>query len=291
MDDLYIFDQYNPLQLPNLHSKDTVSKYISQIPAGSLALMGVSGRASLILKNRCIQEVAKILMDIDDFTCRDADLVKIMEITGKCSWRSHQDIYKNPTGLYWNGHSSMALMGLSNDKGGIDEVSKVTNLSWSECFAAIACGHVASAARYESYEGNNAVTDTNFVKTISNFYVAPAIEASTIAMMLNENKAFWAGASRQIYLQSSKQNSSKGGKKKSERNRPLKDMVVNLHDEKYSSVESARGAASKILTQLSDDELTALDGRPYIALGNELDRIAAWIRAHRKTRQTYDPSG
>ena len=223
-------------------------------------------------------------MDIDDFTCRDPNFVQIMEVIGKCKWRSHQDIHQNHTGLYWNGHSSIALMGLSNDSGsdGIQEVSEVSDLSWSECFAAIACGHVASAARFEFYERNNPEKNNYFMNTISDFYVAPAIEASTIAMMLNDKKAFWAGASRQIYLQSTKRNSSKGGLKKAARTQPLKDKVINIHDEKYSSITSALQATKKIVNELSDDDLIDKYNRRYLVEGNEQDRIYQWIRKHRK---------
>ena len=120
---------------------------------------------------------------------------------------------------------------------------------------------------------------------IATYYLVPAQEAATIAMMHPSTTAKLiteSGILDKVISDHKAKAGRKGGLKKAERIQPLKDKVIYLHDEKYSSIDSARQAAKKIMDELSDDDLIANDNRPYLVEGNDQDRIYKWILEHRK---------
>jgi hypothetical protein len=263
MSKLYIFEKYTP--------------WDNCLPEGLVSFEMPKFQAEQVLKKRCLEEIAKILMDIDDFVGR-------ME---KAS-NGHQSILAgiNDADQYDQHRASIvSLMREMKDNEAPSHISETPNLTWAECLAVIATGKVVYACLHiDAMTASDDFSEQECLFEIANYYLGPATEAGTIAMMLSDVNPMYSMASSNLSKFKTKRKSQRGGLAKAELQAPLKSKALNLFDKKYAD-HSARNAATLIVRdELLPADYIASDGRRIIAADNEITRIQRWILEHQKKR-------
>jgi hypothetical protein len=263
MSELYIFEKYNP--------------WDRCLPEGLIDFETPKGQAEQVLEKRSLEEIAKILMDIDDFMGRfeaipEGHKAIMVGIHDADEYDQHRA-------------STVKLMREMANNETPRHISKTPNLTWSECFAAIATGKVVYACLHsDAMTARNDFSELESLFEIANYYLGPATEAGTIAMMLSDVNPMYNMASTNLSKFKTKRKSQRGGLAKAELQAPLKSKVLNLFDKKYAD-HSARKAATYIVRdELLPADYIASDGRRIITADNEITRIQRWILEHVKKR-------
>jgi len=267
MDDLYIFDQYNPLD--------------ENFQGGALedAFVNPLCFAEQTLNNRSLPEIAHIVM---------CTLDHVLGETGNViGYNDHKDFISNAD-PYENLHRmpTVLLLMMQPTHNPSDFIKDLTDITWAECFACLALFHIAWGSRHEANMVKDGSSHEDIVWEIATYYLAPAQEAATIAMMHPSSTVELitkSGLLNKVISDHKAKAGRKGGHKRDEKYRPLRQRVHDLDKEMFRHLSPPR-AAREIIQSLTFEEMNNSKGR-ILAKYNEEITITGWIRKSRKKLQ------
>lgn len=265
--DLYIFRKYKPDD--------------NWLPEGLVDFGTPQVLANSVLRNRSIEEIASLLFDIDNYT-------HLMDPSNE----PPQEILSGLDDPFLYDQHRRSLITLIKDMGQHKypaHISTIPNLTWAECFAAVAAGKLAYASEHcDAMEKNEEFSEYESLFEIASYYLGPATEAGLIASLLGDTdtdtdkNSLWGAPFRNLLKSVTSSRSSTGGSKKALHQAGLKAKVLRLDQDKYKLLNARKSSIKIVDEELTEDDYWADRSRGrIIALGNEQTRIYEWIRKER----------
>lgn len=264
MTDLYIFEYYDP-------KLECVPEYFEA------SFYNAHAFASDVLINRSKEEIAALLIDIDDHLC---------EVCRDLQGFHRKDFIECAPAdtAYLDRTSTVYLLRQMLHHKNPSHITNVSGATWAECFAAVCLGLISFACRHEEGLLSEQIEEAEIMEMIA-MYIGCAQEASTIAAMLSNKPGMLSQAIDTVKFNRSvhKETGRKGGIARSKKFEPLKQKVIEITEANYGG-KSARHAAKLVYKQLTDEDLVSPNGSRLFTTDEPESTIARWIAQHRRQK-------
>lgn len=261
MDDLYIFKYSHPTDM--LVPEQFIS-YFDQCVTF----------ARNILKTRSVDDIVNTMKDIDTHLNNEyVNAFKTLEVNEYTQLVSLENFW-TVTGR--TGTAEMLRLYEKDDKSIFLHLS---NPGWDEIFSIYTYGLIAYAVRDLTYMSEQPdLNRDDYLFEMAGYYVAEAMEVSTIADFLNRRLPTALAAPKQVVsvVKERQRIASKGGKARSAKYDALKKLIREEYFNAHSS-KSNKQAARDILHSMPKEKLLDSNGVRLLNEYNAIDQVARWI--------------